>query len=133
MVCLDEVLLESEVFVVFVVYLLGCQFVVVWVVYLQYIGCVKGVLFVVLFDIECEDMLLQLYGWWFVVCVVLFFLSMVVISSDDFYGGVECMLQMVQVWGLQVVMVGLCGYLNVDFGLGDWFEGWVLLDEFVRC
>ena len=60
------------------------------------------------------------------------FPSTVVISADDPYGSPEHAQRMALAWGSRVVQIGSRGHINVDSGLGEWNEGYELLDRLRR-
>jgi predicted alpha/beta hydrolase family esterase len=57
------------------------------------------------------------------------FRSTVVISSDDPYGSAEHSERLAQAWGSRVVHIGNRGRINASSGLGDWREGYALLEQ----
>jgi predicted alpha/beta hydrolase family esterase len=59
------------------------------------------------------------------------FPSLVVASQDDPYADMDYARESAATWGSQFVDVGARGHINADSGLGDWPEGWQLLQDFV--
>lgn len=57
------------------------------------------------------------------------FPSIVVISTDDPYGSPEYSHELARAWGSRIVDIGNCGHINADSGLGDWPEGYALLQQ----
>ncbi|ADE10341.1 RBBP9/YdeN family alpha/beta hydrolase [Sideroxydans lithotrophicus] len=57
------------------------------------------------------------------------FPSTVVISADDPYGSAEHAERLARAWGSRVVHIGECGHINADSGLGEWREGYDLLEQ----
>lgn len=55
--------------------------------------------------------------------------SIVVASSDDPYGSTDYARSCAHAWGSDFVEVGAHGHLNADSGLGDWPEGYRLLER----
>jgi hypothetical protein len=55
------------------------------------------------------------------------FASIVVASSDDPYGSVGHARHRAQAWGSRLVEIGPAGHINAASGLGDWPEGFALL------
>jgi uncharacterized protein len=55
------------------------------------------------------------------------FPSLVVASTNDPYGELSRIEELAQDWGSLCVVVGACGHINADSGLGDWAEGKLLL------
>jgi hypothetical protein len=60
------------------------------------------------------------------------FLSTVVASTNDPYVSLERASQFAQSWGSRLVNVGDGGHINSESGLGDWPEGFALLQELRR-
>jgi predicted alpha/beta hydrolase family esterase len=129
---LDEVLLEDERPAVLVAHSLGCQLVAAWAAHSRHTARVLAALLVAVPDTERADMPPNLANWRPVVRERLPFPSLAVLSSDDPYGSVERALQMAADWGSASVVIGACGHVNGDSGLGDWPQGRVLLDELLR-
>ncbi len=57
------------------------------------------------------------------------FPSIVVASSNDPYGSLEFAQSCASAWGSRFVNVGAVGHINSDSGLGEWREGFVLLQQ----
>lgn len=57
------------------------------------------------------------------------FRSTVVASTNDPYGGVGHAASCAVAWGSHFVDIGPKGHINADSGLGEWNEGYVLLEE----
>lgn len=57
------------------------------------------------------------------------FRSIVVISSDDPYGSPQHAERLAKVWGSRVVNIGEHGHINASSGLGEWSEGYDLLEQ----
>lgn len=57
------------------------------------------------------------------------FPSIVVASDDDPYGSPEYAGDCAAAWGSRLVKAGNKGHLNSASGLGDWEEGWALLQS----
>lgn len=55
------------------------------------------------------------------------FPSTVVASDDDPFGSAENAERLAVAWGSRVVRIGARGHINADSGLGDWPEGYALL------
>jgi len=56
------------------------------------------------------------------------FRSIVVASTDDPYGSLEFSQRCASGWGSRFVCIGAAGHINADSGLGDWEEGYRLLE-----
>lgn len=57
------------------------------------------------------------------------FRSTVVISTDDPYGSAEHAEYLAHAWGSRIVHIGDRGHINADSGLGEWSEGYALLEQ----
>lgn len=57
------------------------------------------------------------------------FPSIVVVSEDDPYGSPEHSTKLARAWGSRVVHIGKHGHINASSGLGDWTEGFALLQQ----
>ncbi len=57
------------------------------------------------------------------------FRSMVVISNDDPYTTPAHAVSMAEAWGSEIVNAGNCGHINSASNLGDWPEGFELLNQ----
>lgn len=60
------------------------------------------------------------------------FASTIVASSDDAYGSIAHARACADAWGSKLVEIGARGHVNADSGLGDWPEGYRLLQEIGR-
>ena len=56
------------------------------------------------------------------------FASIVVVSSDDPYGSLEYVNRCASAWGSRLVNIGPAGHINAASALGEWREGFALLD-----
>lgn len=59
------------------------------------------------------------------------FPSIVVASSNDPYGPLEFTHSCASAWGSRFVHIGAAGHINSESGLGEWREGFSLLQELV--
>jgi predicted alpha/beta hydrolase family esterase len=59
------------------------------------------------------------------------FPSLVVTSTDDPYGSADYARARATQWGSRIAVIGPFGHINADSGLGDWPEGFALLEELV--
>jgi uncharacterized protein len=57
------------------------------------------------------------------------FPAVVIASEDDPYGSVEHAAVVAAQLGTRLIHVGRKGHINASSGLGDWREGWTLLDS----
>lgn len=60
------------------------------------------------------------------------FASIVVASTDDPYDGRGYAQACASAWGSRFVGIGAAGHINGESGLGDWPQGWALLDDWLR-
>ena len=128
---LDEVLLGSDAPTVLVAHSLGCQLVAAWAAHSQHTARVKAAMLVAPPDPEREDMPPNLYNWRPIVRQRLPFVSLGVTSSDDPYCAPERAAQMLADWGCEHKSIGARGHINGDSGLGDWPEGYAMLQALV--
>lgn len=59
------------------------------------------------------------------------FPSTVVASSNDPYGDLEFARRCASIWGSRFANVGAFGHINADSGLGEWPEGFGLLQQLI--
>ena len=59
------------------------------------------------------------------------FASLVVTSTNDPYGSAEYAEARATQWGSRLAVIGPFGHINAESGLGDWPEGFALLDGLV--
>lgn len=59
------------------------------------------------------------------------FPSLVVTSTDDAYGSQAYAEERARQWGSRIAVIGPVGHINAESGLGDWPQGWALLDGLV--
>jgi len=124
---LDEVLLESDQPAILIAHSLGCQLVAAWAAHSRHTSRVRGALLVAPPDPEREDTPPNLFNWRPIVRARLPFASLVVISCDDPYCAPGRAAQMARDWGASTFDIGACGHINGASGLGDWPQGWALL------
>lgn len=56
--------------------------------------------------------------------------GLVIASTDDPYATPEATQRMADVWGVPLTWVGALGHINSASGLGDWPQGWAMVEEF---
>ena len=125
---LDDVLLANARPTVLIAHSLGCQLVVSWAAHSQHTARVCAALLVAPPDTERDDMPPNLFNWRPIERRRLPFKSLVVSSTDDPYCRPDRSAQMALDWGSRAVNLGARGHLNGESGLGDWSEGWALLN-----
>jgi uncharacterized protein len=104
---------------------LGCSTVAHWAA--RHARPVKAALLVAPPDLAVPDLLPALRPFAPVPARPLPFASVLVASSDDPYATLAASQQMARAWGSRFVDVGPAGHLNSASGLGEWAEGWALL------
>ena len=55
------------------------------------------------------------------------FRSIVLGSRDDPYACIDCPRQLAEAWGASFVDLGELGHINAESGIGDWEQGWQIL------
>ena len=124
---LDEVLLENDTPAVLVAHSLGCHLVSAWAAHSRLAARVHAALLVAPPDIERSAAPPQLQRWAPIVRQRLPFASTLVASSDDPFCEASCAAGMASDWGSDWLLIGACGHLNAESGLGDWDDGLALL------
>jgi len=129
---LDDVLLANARPAVLVAHSLGCHLVVSWAAHSQHTGRVCAALLVAPPDTERDDMPPNLFNWRAIARQRLPFKSLVVSSTDDPYCSPDRSARMASDWGSQAVPLGSHSHINSESGLGDWPEGWALLQQMTQ-
>ena len=124
---LQDVLLAEPAPVVLVAHSLGCILTAWWAAHAADTSRVIGALLVAPPEIERDDLRQAIPGWSPPARQRLPFPSVVAISSDDPYGSATYTSQLAQDWGATLYNLGPRGHLNAESGLGDWPEGWQLV------
>ena len=124
---LDEVLLENDTPAVLVAHSLGCHLVSAWAAHSRLAARVHAALLVAPPDIERSAAPPQLQRWAPIVRQRLPFASTLVASSDDPFCEASRAAGMASDWGSDWLLIGACGHLNAESGLGDWDDGLALL------
>jgi hypothetical protein len=52
----------------------------------------------------------------------------IVSSADDPYSSAPFLADRVRLWNARHVAIGACGHINGESGLGDWPQGWAIVD-----
>jgi predicted alpha/beta hydrolase family esterase len=126
---LDEVLQADPRPAVLIAHSLGCHLTACWATHSRHVPRVHSALLVAPPDTERADMPPNLFNWRPIVRARLPFTSLTVISSDDPYCATARAPGMARDWGSAVAAIGPRGHINGDSGLGDWSEGWSLLQS----
>jgi predicted alpha/beta hydrolase family esterase len=61
------------------------------------------------------------------------FRTLVVASDDDHYVSIARAEMFARAWGSRLVTIGNAGHINSQSGLGDWPQGYVLLEQLRRA
>jgi len=126
---LDDVLLADLRPAVLIAHSLGCQLTAAWAAHSRHTARVRAALLVAPPDTEREDIPPNLFNWRPIVRARLPFTGVMVVSSDDPYCAPDRAAGMARDWGSPITDIGLRGHINGDSGLGDWPEGWALLQS----
>ena len=128
---LDDVLQSSEQPAVLIAHSLGCQLTAAWAAHSRHTARVRAALLVAPPDTEHESTPPNLFNWRPIARAPLPFASTAVISGDDPYCAPQRAAGMAHDWGSAVISIGPRGHINGDSGLGDWPEGWALLQSII--
>lgn len=130
---LDEALQGDDLRpVLLVAHSLGCQLVAAWAAHSRLTSRIHAALLVAPPDTERADTPPQLHNWRPMRRRRLPFRALAVISSDDPYCTEARARALCADWGAQVWAAGTRGHLNSGSGLGDWPQGWALLQALIR-
>ena len=124
---LEDLLLADDRPALLVAHSLGCHLVAAWAQHSRQTARVVAALLVAPPDLARADLPPQLHNWSPLVARALPFASTAVLSDDDPFCSAECGLEMARHWGSEAVLLGPCGHINGDSGLGDWPAGLALL------
>jgi uncharacterized protein len=105
---------------------LGCLAVAHWAASTQL--TIQGALLVAVPDPAGPDFPSDAVGFAAVPLKTFPFKSIVVASSDDPYGSLAHSERCASAWGSQWINIGAAGHINGSSGLGDWPEGYRLLE-----
>jgi predicted alpha/beta hydrolase family esterase len=117
--------------VVLVAHSLGCLAVAHWAC--RHYMPIKGALLVAVPDETRPDFPKEIQGFSATPELRLPFPSIVVASTNDPYGSIEHAAHLAHAWGSRFINVGARGHINGDSGLGDWAEGYELLNSLRHC
>ena len=129
---LEDTLLADERPAVLIAHSMGCQLVAAWAAHSQHTGRVRAALLVAPPDIERADMPPQLQAWAPIPRLRLPFESVAVVSDNDPFCSAERGAGIAAAWGARVVNLPGGGHINTATGLGEWPEGWCLVEGLVR-
>lgn len=129
---LEETLLADERPAVLIAHSMGCQLVAAWSAHSRHAGRVLGALLVALPDVERADMPPQLQAWAPVPRARLPFQTVAVLSDDDPYCRIDRGREFAAAWGSRIIELAGAGHVNTASGLGDWPDGWRLVQQLAR-
>ncbi|MEW6314404.1 MAG: alpha/beta hydrolase [Pseudomonadota bacterium] len=113
--------------VVLVSHSLACALVAHWAV--RTTLRIKGALLVALPNPDGPNFPKEAVGFSPLPLEPLAFSSVVVASTNDPYGSVEFARSVASAWGGRFVNIGPAGHINSNSGLGEWYEGFSLLQQ----
>ena len=90
---------------------------------------IKGALLVAVPDSTAPDWPKEITGFSETPMQPFDFRSIVVASTDDTYGTVSHAAKLAKRWGGALLNIGARGHINGESGLGDWPEGFALLNK----
>jgi predicted alpha/beta hydrolase family esterase len=131
MMQLEEAVLSNP-NAVLVAHSLGCVLVAAWAAHSMNARKVKGALLVAPADVERPEMQHMLHSWSPITRTRLPFPSIVAASRNDTHCSLLRASGLAQVWGARLVDCGMSGHINADSRLGDWPEGFALLQELMK-
>lgn len=131
MMQLEESVLAHEPCVL-VAHSLGCILVAAWAAHSRHAQRVKGALLVAPADVERVEMQHMLHSWSPIVRERLPFPSVVAASGNDPYCSLMRASEMGHAWGSRWVDCGMNGHINAESQLGDWPEGFALLQDLIQ-
>jgi predicted alpha/beta hydrolase family esterase len=106
--------------------------VVAWAAHSQHAHKVKGALLVAPADVERPEMRHLLHSWSPIVRERLPFQSTVAVSRNDPHCSLMRASALALAWGSRLVDCGMSGHINADSRLGDWPEGFALLQDLLK-
>jgi predicted alpha/beta hydrolase family esterase len=130
---LEDTLLQDERPAVLIAHSMGCQLVAAWAGHSMHVDRVVGALLVALPDIERADMPPQLQAWSPMPRARLPFPTVAVLSDDDPYCAIDRGRSLATAWGSRIVELPAAGHVNTLTGLGDWADGWRLVEELAQA
>ena len=128
---LEEMVLQHP-HCVLVAHSLGCILVAAWAAHSKRTHLVKGALLVAPGDVERQEMQHMLHSWSPIVREKLEFPSILAASRNDPWCTLMRASAMAHNWGSRLVDCGHAGHINADSNLGDWPEGYALLQELME-
>ena len=126
----ETVLTHSS--VILVAHSLGCVLVAAWAAHTRHAHKVKGALLVAPADVERPEMQHMLHSWSPIERKRLPFQSTVAASRNDPHCSLMRASGLAHAWGSRLVDCGMSGHINTDSRLGDWPEGFALLQDLLK-
>jgi len=117
---------------VLVAHSLGCVLVAAWAAHSLHAHRVKAALLVAPADVERPEMQQMLYSWSPIVRERLPFPSVMATSRNDPYCSFMRASALAHAWGSSMVDCGMSGHVNAEANLGDWPEGFALLQDLLK-
>ena len=108
---------------------LGCLLTAAWAAHSRHTARIRGALLVAPGDPQREELAGPLHSWLPILQQALPFPALLLGSQDDPYCSFERARTFAQAWGARFVDYGRRGHINAESGLGDWDEGWQLLQS----
>ena len=131
MMQLEEAVLTHE-NPVLVAHSLGCILVAAWAAHSMHSHRVKAALLFAPADVERPEMQHMLHSWSPIVRERLPFKSVMAASRNDPYCTLMRASGLALAWGSRLVDCGMSGHINTDSRLGDWPEGFALLQDLLN-
>ena len=131
MMQLEEAVL-SHPSAVLVAHSLGCVLVAAWAAHSRHTDRIKGALLVAPADVERPEMQHMLHSWSPIVRTRLPFPSVVAASRNDPYCSLLRASALAHAWGSHLVDCGMSGHINAASHLGDWPQGFALLQDLLK-
>ncbi len=117
---------------VLVAHSLACVLVAAWAAHSHNTHRVQGALLVAPADVERTDMQTLLHSWSPIVRERLPFSSIVAASRDDPFCSFMRASSLAHAWGSRFVDCGMSAHINAEANVGDWPEGFALLQELLN-
>ncbi len=117
---------------VLVAHSLGCVLVAAWAAHSRHTARIKGALLVAPADVERPEMQHMLHSWSPIVRTRLPFPSVVAASRNDPYCSLLRASALAHAWGSRLVDCGMSGHINAASHLGDWPQGFALLQDLLK-
>lgn len=117
---------------VLVAHSLACVLVAAWAAHSKNTHRVQGALLVAPADVERTDMEQVLHSWSPIERGRLPFESTVAASRNDPFCSFMRASSLAHAWGSRFVDCGMCAHINAEANVGEWSEGFALLQELLN-